>query len=129
METRKLIELLRATIEPAQRQQAEEMLGQVRENMCSNDMNPKKQTLSTNLHVSNERATCFPSKCISNGYFALTYTILCHYPRMTVKHLMYNACSNLVRRFYCLCYFQLPLYDFSPRKNLSLTRLLTILRL
>lgn len=34
METRKLIDLLRATIDPNQRQQAEEQLAQVLENMC-----------------------------------------------------------------------------------------------
>lgn len=34
MDTRKLIELLRATIDPNQRQQAEEQLSQVRLNMC-----------------------------------------------------------------------------------------------
>lgn len=34
METRKLIDLLRATIDPSQRQQAEEQLAQVLKNMC-----------------------------------------------------------------------------------------------
>lgn len=34
MESRKLIDLLRATIDPNQRQQAEEQLAQVCENMC-----------------------------------------------------------------------------------------------
>lgn len=55
MDTRKLIELLRATIDPNQRQQAEEQLSQVRLNMClACSMLSPAWNLLLNIFSSNE---------------------------------------------------------------------------